>query len=582
MPLAAALSLAAVATLDPERRDALLAVATSAARACFGQAHLLVGAVAQPAESERSATVPDRPLVGRARELASLHARFRSVQGGTHQLCRLTGESGIGKTRLAQELAAQVADAGSQVCWIRVPDGSSALWPWTQMARNLASGTDLTELTASLGPEADPLLALVLGRRRASGPLDTVAVADAIARLLAWSTRQRPLLVVLDDMQRADVDAVRVLTAVEQSLAGVRAMIVVAYRDEEVGPDFDELVGGRPVIRLGGVHGSDLAAMVALELESAPPARLVDAIGRVTGGNPAFIQESIHGFRLAAGGGAAAEPPVPDGARHVITQRLAGCGPTSATCFASPPASGRPSTSTCWPLSPDATSGPYAVACAGRRSFGLVAATLHSGWRFAGEAARRVLAERVEEDAAARFHASAADHLELRAAVSDDAAAATIAAHLLATRGVAPERLVRWVGAAADQLLQEGGAEQAAALVARGLAVVGPDPAARGALLHRLGLARRAAGSERTARAAFLGAANAARTVRDGDLFAQATLAFARCGLEPSTGRTDAVPLLEEALEVAPGDDAIRARVEAALAVALAGDRERGAPVASS
>ena len=381
-------------------------------------------------------------------------------------------------------------------------------------------------------------------------------------------------MLVLDDVQRADVDAVRVLTAIDQSLAGVRAMLVTVYRDEEVGAEFDDLLGSRPVIRLGGVRGTDLAAVVALELEGPPPARLVDAVGRVTGGNPAFIQETIHGFRLAAAGAATHDPPVPDGARHVITQRLSRLRPDErnvlrvAACFG---------TTVDVDLLAAVTGRDVGAIRGGLRratALRLVATTLDGGWRFAGEAARRVLAERVDEDAAARFHASAADHLELRAAVSDDAPAATIAAHLLATRGVAPERLVQWVGAAADQLLVEGGAEQAAALVARGLAVVGPDPVARGALLLRLGLARRAAGSERSARAAFLGAANAARTVRDGDLFARASLAFVRGGLEPSTGRSDAVPLLEEALAVAPGDDAIRARIEASLAIALAGDSD--------
>src|SRR5258708_34288305 len=80
-------------------------------------------------------------FVGRERELGELRASLASVAGGRGQLFCLTGEPGIGKTRLAEEISTDAERAGAKVAWGRCWEGGGApaFWPWTRALRHCAS-----------------------------------------------------------------------------------------------------------------------------------------------------------------------------------------------------------------------------------------------------------------------------------------------------------------------------------------------------------------------------------------------------------------------------------------------------------
>src|SRR5271154_215166 len=84
-------------------------------------------------------------FVGRDRELSELRGGLATVAGGRGQLFCIVGEPGIGKTRLAEEIATDAERTGAKVAWGRCWEGGGApaYWPWTQALRHCARTIDL-------------------------------------------------------------------------------------------------------------------------------------------------------------------------------------------------------------------------------------------------------------------------------------------------------------------------------------------------------------------------------------------------------------------------------------------------------
>ncbi len=99
-------------------------------------------------------------LLGREREMAVLRAALASASRGRGRLVLLSGEAGIGKTRLADAFAVEARDHGARVAWGRCWEagGAPVYWPWLQAVRSLLRDV-----------EADDLRRLVRTRRIAHG-----------------------------------------------------------------------------------------------------------------------------------------------------------------------------------------------------------------------------------------------------------------------------------------------------------------------------------------------------------------------------------------------------------------------------
>ena len=83
-------------------------------------------------------------MVGRQRELDALRAWVGAARDGVGRLVLCAGEPGIGKTRLAQELAGVALAGGTAVAWGRCveAEGAPAFWPWRQVLRSLGVDAD--------------------------------------------------------------------------------------------------------------------------------------------------------------------------------------------------------------------------------------------------------------------------------------------------------------------------------------------------------------------------------------------------------------------------------------------------------
>ena len=106
---------------------------------------------------------PESAFIGRERELEALIVGLERALTGVGRLVMLAGDAGIGKTRLAQEVAKVAAQRGATILWGRCYDQSGAppYWPWAQAMRLYAQLLESDVLLAHMGPGAADIAEIV-------------------------------------------------------------------------------------------------------------------------------------------------------------------------------------------------------------------------------------------------------------------------------------------------------------------------------------------------------------------------------------------------------------------------------------
>src|SRR5204863_6176221 len=138
---------------------------------------------------------PDVPLVGRQRELDTLDESWNKARAGRGGVVLVTGDAGIGKSRLLEELSARVGATGGTVAWGRchAESGVPAYWPWLQILRQVGGAApdpaDLSVEPDGAGGGASP--------ERARRPVYEPLLHDLLAPAPA---AERPLLLAVEDL----------------------------------------------------------------------------------------------------------------------------------------------------------------------------------------------------------------------------------------------------------------------------------------------------------------------------------------------------------------------------------------------
>lgn len=255
-------------------------------------------------------------LVGRTAELAALHEGIEGAIAGHASLLLVSGEAGMGKTRLVEEVIAHAESRHLRVltgrCWEAVD--APAYWPWTQVLRQLCTEVDDTRFNM------DPLSA---GSR--------FGFFDSTVSFIRRTAEAKPTLIVLEDLHAADESSLLML----QFLAGQDRnshLVVVGTYDEiaaRARPDHERILleTSREGRRLQ-LRGLDEGAVKQLYQETTgeqPSHAIARVLHDASEGNPLFVDEAI---RMLTTKGDINRPDysvgfrVPEGVRGILRRRL--------------------------------------------------------------------------------------------------------------------------------------------------------------------------------------------------------------------------------------------------------------------
>jgi DNA-binding SARP family transcriptional activator/tetratricopeptide (TPR) repeat protein len=246
----------------------------------------------------------DPPLVGRAAELAILSGLARRAEtDAARTVILITGEPGIGKTRLLRELVREARSVGGWVLSGPVFETEEIrpYGPWIDLIRSLPPIARDEDLGRGLGALlTDPRL-----KRSDHGLAERAELFEAVARLFGTLLEARaPGLVVLDDVQWLDASSAALLHYVARTLRGSRLLIALAAREEEIEEGSaaartvrslkeKELLRRLPLRRL---DASETASLVRALDMAADPGRIFAA----SEGNPLFTLAMTTSFREGA------------------------------------------------------------------------------------------------------------------------------------------------------------------------------------------------------------------------------------------------------------------------------------------
>lgn len=291
-----------------------------------------------PARPRTRSAAPGAETVGREHELAVLDRRLLDAQRGRGGLLVVTGEPGIGKSRMLAEADRRARARGIPVLTGRAVEGGGAFRPLAEALLS-AAPPDLS---------ADPRLVAyrpVLARLLPGWPADPAAlpsvvdplveIGEAVLALLAVigdEGRSGGVLLLLDDVHWADRDTLALLGYLAGRLTGAGVLVVAAARDD--GPDRASV---EDLLRQPGAAELSLAPLEpqqVLELAAAragaplspEAARLVTEAGD---GLPLLVEELVEAVHAAGERPPSGSRPLPRTLAALTTRRLAGLPPTA-------------------------------------------------------------------------------------------------------------------------------------------------------------------------------------------------------------------------------------------------------------
>jgi DNA-binding SARP family transcriptional activator/tetratricopeptide (TPR) repeat protein len=266
---------------------------------------------------------PSAALVGRDRELAELMAAWQRTRGGCGESVVLTGEGGIGKTRLVEELQATVTrdGAGGTVIATATAAGLGRAAPfalWTEALGDIvimagpppghpAWTGPLARIVPALGPYADHARAASVGP---SPPLERAQLCEAVVQFLSWVSHRRPVLLAFEDLHLADAASLELIAYAGRRLSRMPVLFLLTRRLLPARQDLDAVISvlgsrGALVTRVGlGPLAQDTARALARGLADLPE-DVVEEIVKLAAGSPLLTSEMARAAARSGGGVAA-------------------------------------------------------------------------------------------------------------------------------------------------------------------------------------------------------------------------------------------------------------------------------------
>src|SRR6478735_8653395 len=274
-------------------------------------------------------------LVGREAELTRLGEALDRARRGSGRIVLVSGDAGIGKTRLVAALAEREADAlvlsGAAAQTGTAPYGALVAG---FRARLRADPHALD----GFGPLAPHLAVILPALGAPAAASDRATLVEAVLSALAQLAADRPVLLVLDDLHWSDEATLELLSALAEPLGELSVLVLAGYRSDGLPRDHGvrrlrhELrrAGALDELALGPLEPDDVASVLRTVLAAPPAPSLVQAVHDATQGTPFFVEE-LAAALLVSGAltrgpqglelDRASEIPVPDTVRDAVLIR---------------------------------------------------------------------------------------------------------------------------------------------------------------------------------------------------------------------------------------------------------------------
>jgi DNA-binding CsgD family transcriptional regulator len=284
--------------------------------------------------------------IGRSAELASVQEFLARPSG----LLLISGEAGIGKSRLVREARTLACERGIRVLEGRCFEADRALpfAPALDILHGLVDHVGIAEARRFAGSVAPDLARLLPELSVDSPAIDTEGMdgetakrrlMDGFARLITGIADEQPLLLIVEDIHWPDVSSLELLLHLARRVDRERLFLLLTYRGDEVHPDLEHFLAALDRQRLGNeirldcLDTSHVATMMQsiLGVDSPVPANLLHAICSLTEGNPFFIEEVLTVLgaarRIVAADGRWSDedlrcPSIPRSVHDAVQQRL--------------------------------------------------------------------------------------------------------------------------------------------------------------------------------------------------------------------------------------------------------------------
>jgi len=551
-----------------------------------------------------------RIFVGREAQVGRLEQLFSEAAGSERRAVFVAGEPGVGKTRLAAELAVRVHGDGAMVLAGRCDEDLGVPYqPFVEALRHFVDHVPPEDLGRRLGRYGGELARLVpeLSERIPDLPAPLTSdpeteryrLFDAVASWLGAASDDPPLLLVLDDLQWAAKPTLLLLRHVLQSPDLRRLLVLGTYRDTELRHDHPLLEVVADLRRQGGVERLSLVGLdssgVAAFMEQAAgheldedDIALVRAIHTETEGNPFFLREV---FRHLSETGVVErqegrwttrrgveELGIPESVRDVIGRRLSRLSEESNQVLRVAAVMGAEFELPVLHAAGDLREETLLSALEEATHARLVTEVSATRYRFSHALVRDTLYDQLTAARRVSLHRRVAKAIEVVHAGAVDDHLPALAHHWAKASAPVTDttRAVEYAQRAGDRALAQLAHDEAARYYGSGLELLdagGADPgdARRLQLLIGRGEAQRRAGDPGY-RQTLLDAAHLAEAVGDAPALARAALANTLGYMWTAFAvDTDRIAVLESAIAaVGREDPALRARLLATLGLELA------------
>jgi serine/threonine protein kinase/predicted ATPase len=244
-------------------------------------------------------------FIGRKKEYDTLSGALQKARDGQGSVWFVSGESGVGKTRLFDEVRIHALIDGALVVRGYAPESAVSYQVWREPLKRLVLNVDLSDADAAVLREVIPDIEKLLQRPVEAAP--QVEPDEAAARLtrvvtMLLRTQKRPIVIILEDIHWMTTESLALLQAVQEIAPELPLLVLANFRDDENISQLENVLAGGTHIKLARLQPGEIAQLSESMIGPRPNQdRLVDFLARETEGNIFFVVEVMRALAEEAG-----------------------------------------------------------------------------------------------------------------------------------------------------------------------------------------------------------------------------------------------------------------------------------------